>query len=133
LKYPGFEKSKVEETLKKIELQKQREQELKNQRTIEELKRLFEDARKKFLAETFENLEVSRKQELLKNLWESTEFKSVYFKDNNIEKPNGLAIRKVAELVAYPNGIDEKKHFKHFAKKNYDINIEYNDAGDIIL
>ena len=133
LKYPGFEKSKVEETLKKLELQKQREQELKNQRTIEELKRLFEEARKKFLAETFQNLEVSRKQELLKNLWESTEFKSVYFKDNNIEKPNALAIKKVAELVAYPNGIDEKKHFKHFAKKNYDINIDYNDAGDIIL
>ncbi|MFC3813295.1 hypothetical protein [Lacihabitans lacunae] len=133
LKYPGFEKAKQEAATKKMEQQKQKEQELKNQRTIEELKRLFEEARKKFHVETYKNLESEKKQELLEKLWDNVEFKSIYFKENNITKPNSFGIQKIAELVAYPNGIDEKKHFKHFAKKNYNIGIDYNEAGEIII
>lgn len=132
-KYPGFEKSKKEEATKKIEEQKIKEIELKNQRIIDELKRLFEEARKKFNVDTFQNLEMAKKQELLKKLWDESIYKSVYFKNNNIEEPNSFAIKKIVELIAYPNGVDEKKHFKHFVKKNYDIVIDYDDAGDVIL
>jgi hypothetical protein len=133
LKYPGYEKAKGDIEDKKRAKREEEQEKVKKQRFIDEIKKEYETAKNKFFQKTFDELEAETRDKLIQELWDETTMKIVYFRDNNKAQPNSFAILKIAEKIAFPGGYDKQKHMKHFALKNWEIQIDFDDKGEIII
>ena len=133
LKYPGYEKSKTDLEDKKKQAREQEQERIRKERFIEELKRQYETAKNKYFKEAFETMDTTTRDEMVKELWDSSPIKNIYFRDNNITTPNSFAILHIAEKVVFPRGYDKQKHMKDYALRNYNIQIDFDESGEIVL
>lgn len=133
LKYPGYEQAKIDIADKKREQSEKKQEEIKKQRYIEEIKKEYESSKDKFFKKTFEELDKETKTTMLQELWDAPGFKQAYFRNNEINNPTSYAIHIIAEQVAFPGGYDKQKHMKQFALKNWNIQISFNEAGEVVL
>jgi hypothetical protein len=133
LKYPNFERAQQAQAHKVQQEKEEKQEETKRQRTIEEIKRIYTQERSKYLKKVYDELSEQQQQMALNELWENSTAKSVYFRNSNKQQPNTYAIENIAKKVAFPNGYDEQEHLKQFAFKNWDMQIDFNESGEIIL
>lgn len=133
LKYPGYEKAKGDIEEKKRVKRAEEQEKIKKERFIEEIKKEYETAKTKFYKQTFEDLAIETKENLIQELWDSSPTKSVYFRGGDKQQPNSYGIANIAEKVAFPGGYDKQKHLKHFALKNWEIQIDFDEKGEIVI
>lgn len=133
LKYPGFEQSQKEQEERKRENREREQEKLTKQRTIEELKKIYQTQRSEYLKKVYSDLDEEVKTKEITELWESSGAKVVYFRNQNKEEPNIFAVTRIAEKYAFPGGYDEKKHIKHFALKNFNLQIDHDEKGEIVI
>lgn len=133
LKYPGYEKTKEDVEEKKRKKREEEQEKIRKQRFIEEIKKHYEDAKDKFYQKTFDELEADTRDKLIQELWDSSPTKFGYFRQEDIKQPNRFAVHLIAEKVAFPGGYDKQKHLKHFALKNWNIQIDFDEAGEVVL
>jgi hypothetical protein len=132
-KYPGYEQAKQDQQDKKNHSKAREQEQIKKQRTIDELKDIYNKQRSEYLKKVYAELDPVARDQHLQELWDSSTAKIVFFRNNDKSNPNNFAIEHIAKIVAFPNGYDEKKHLKSFALNNYDLQIEFNESGDIVF
>ncbi|MCP9765651.1 replication initiation protein [Lacihabitans soyangensis] len=133
LKYPGFEQAQKEVKKEKTVTNDQLLEEIKKQRTIDELRRVYQQERSTFLTKYFEEMDPVQKEKEIEELWNSSGVKVIYFRGEEKSQPNSNAVKRIAEKYAFPNGYDEKKHLKHFALQNFKLHIDFDEKGEIVL
>ena len=133
LKYPGFEQAQKEVKEKKAVKNDSLHEEIIRQRSIDELKRVYQLERNTFLKKYFDEMDPAIRTAEIDELWNSSGVKIVYFRGEEKEQPNSFAIQRIAEKHAFPNGYDEKKHLKHFALQNFNLHIDFDEKGEIVL
>jgi hypothetical protein len=133
LKYPGFEQAQKDVKKEKTVSNDQLLEEIKKQRTIDELRRVYQQERSTFLTKYFEEMDPIQKEKEIEELWHSLGVKVIYFRGEEKSQPNSNAVKRIAEKHAFPNGYDEKKHLKHFALQNFKIHIDFDEKGEIVL
>jgi len=133
LKYPGFEQAQNEAKEKKKNAREKEQELLSKKRAIEELRKIYGEEKKTYLEKVFKELPVDTQKQKIQELWDAPGLKIVYFRNNDIENPNPLAIMRIAQEFAFPAGYDEKKHLKHFAKTRFSLEIEFDDKGEVIV
>lgn len=132
-KYPDYERTKAQDQQRKHEDKQREQEEIRKQRMIEEIKKEYENAKTKFLQKTFDGLDREQRDQAIQKLWDQSTMKSVYFRSNDIRQPNTYAISSIALSVAFPDGYNQKAHLKQFALKNWDIQIDYDESGNVVL
>jgi hypothetical protein len=133
LKYPGFEQAQKEVKKERTVTNDHTLEEIKKQRTIDELTRVYQQERSTFLMKYFDEMDPIQKEKEIDELWNSSGVKVIYFRGEEKNQPNSNAVKRIAEKYAFPNGYDEKKHLKHFALQNFKLHIDFDEKGEIVL
>jgi hypothetical protein len=133
LKYPNFEQAQQAQAHKVQQKKQEQQEEIKRQRTSEEIKRIYVQERTKYLKKVYDDLSEQQQQTALTEIWENSTAKGVYFRNSDKQQPNTYAIENIAKKFAFPDGYNEQEHLKKFAFKNWDMQINFSESGEIIL
>lgn len=132
-KYIGYSKKQEEQDNKKKAQQEQQRKEQDKKRFFGELEHKYNEERRKHYQKKFETLTDEEKQNHLQELWEVANPKSVYFRNNDKNNPNSYAIEKIGEMVTFPNGYDHETTIKNYALKTFEVQIDFDQNGQMIL
>ena len=133
LKYPGYEKTKEEVEEKKRTKKEEEQEKIKKQRFAEEIKKAYETAKEQFYKKEYAELDSATKDELIQELWDSSTSKMVYFRNGDKKQPNNFAVYQIAENYIFPGGYDRQKHMKQYVLKNFNIQIDFDQAGETVI
>lgn len=132
-KHLGFEKAQQEIKDKKQEQKNKEQEQIRKQRMIEELQSIYNTQKNEYLKRVYADIDQESKERYLQELWDSETMKSIYFRGGDRKAPNNYAIHKIAEGVAFPQGYDEQKNLQSFALTNYNLRLDFNESGEIIM
>ena len=74
-----------------------------------------------------------QKAEAVEMVWNEQSNKRILFKDENKTTPNSYGKEKIKELIAFPEGYNEKAWIKNYALKTFGVQVDFDSNDQIIL
>ena len=112
------EKVKAEQATKKI---------------LEQITTKYKEDKANYIKAQYEKATEEQKAEAVEMVWNEQSNKRILFKDENRTTPNSYGKEKIKELIAFPEGYNEKAWIKNYALKTFGVQVDFDSNDQIIL
>lgn len=112
------EKAKAEQATKKL---------------LEQITTKYKEDKANYIKAQYEKATEEQKAEAVEMVWNEQSNKRILFQNENKATPNSYGKEKIKELIAFPEGYNERAWIKNYALKTFGIQVDFDQDGQIIL
>lgn len=100
---------------------------------LEQITIKYKEDKTNYIKAQYEKATEEQKAEAVEMVWNEQSNKRILFKDENKTTPNSYGKEKIKELIAFPEGYNERAWIKNHALKTFGVQIDFDQDGQMIL
>lgn len=124
------EKEKAKQEQEKAEKAKE---EQATKKILDQITAKYKEDKANYIKTQYEKATEEQKAEALEMVWNEQSNKRIFFTGENKHTPNSYGKDKIKELIAFPEGYNEKSWIKNHALKTFGVQVDFDETGQIIL
>lgn len=124
------EKEKAKQEQEKAEKAKA-EQETK--KLLEQITTKYKEDKNNYTKAQYEKATEEQKAEAIERVWNEQSNKRILFANENKSTPNSYGKEKIKELIAFPEGYNERAWIKNHALKTFGVQVDFDETGQMFL
>ena len=124
------EKEKAKQEQEKAEKVKA---EQATKKLLEQITTKYKEDKANYIKAQYEKATEEQKAEAVEMVWNEQSNKRILFQNENKATPNSYGKEKIKELVAFPEGYNERAWIKNHALKTFGVQVDFDQDGQMIL
>ena len=124
------EKEKVKQEQEQAEKAKA-EQETK--KLLAQITTKYKEDKTNYIKTQYDKATEEQRAEAIERAWREQSNKRIFFDKENKATPNSYGKEKIKELIAFPEGYNEKAWVKNYALKTFGVQVDFDQDGQMIL